>query len=104
MTAALAVQRPAPDDPAAEAWVAVEPAQAGDLSPGEAALLKFERRWWRHTGAKDQAIHVEFCVSPTRYYQRLNALIDTPAALAADPVLVNRLRRGRDRLVSRRAR
>jgi hypothetical protein len=32
----------------------------------------------------------------TRYYQVLNALIDTPRALAADPVLVNRLLRLRD--------
>ena len=32
-------------------------------------------------------------MSPTRYYQLLNALIDKPEALAADPMLVKRLRR-----------
>jgi hypothetical protein len=32
-------------------------------------------------------------MSATRYYQVLNALIDQPAALAADPLLVRRLRR-----------
>jgi hypothetical protein len=32
-------------------------------------------------------------MSTTRYYQVLNALIDTPSALAADPMLVKRLRR-----------
>ena len=32
-------------------------------------------------------------MSATRYYQVLNALIDKPAALAADPLLVKRLRR-----------
>jgi hypothetical protein len=32
-------------------------------------------------------------MSATRYYQVLNALVDTPEALAADPLLVKRLRR-----------
>ena len=32
-------------------------------------------------------------MSATRYYQVLNALIDNPVALAADPMLVKRLRR-----------
>jgi hypothetical protein len=32
-------------------------------------------------------------MSATRYYQVLNTLIDSPAALAADPMLVKRLRR-----------
>jgi hypothetical protein len=32
-------------------------------------------------------------MSATRYYQALNALIDRPAALSADPMLVKRLRR-----------
>ena len=34
-------------------------------------------------------------MSGTRYYQLLNGLIDTPAALQADPMLVKRLRRMR---------
>jgi hypothetical protein len=32
-------------------------------------------------------------MSATRYYQVLNALIDQPAALAYDPLLIKRLRR-----------
>jgi hypothetical protein len=32
-------------------------------------------------------------MSSTRYYQVLNALIDRPEALEADPLLVRRLRR-----------
>ena len=32
-------------------------------------------------------------MSATRYYQVLNALVDKPEALAADPMLVKRLRR-----------
>ena len=32
-------------------------------------------------------------MSATRYYQVLNTLVDRPEALAADPMLVKRLRR-----------
>ena len=56
-------------------------------------ILAFERQWWKYAGAKEQAIRELFDMSATRYYQVLNALIDTPAALAADPMLVKRLRR-----------
>src|SRR6266496_1301337 len=56
-------------------------------------ILMFERQWWKYAGAKEQAIRELFDMSGTRYYQVLNALIDTPAALAADPLLVKRLRR-----------
>jgi hypothetical protein len=44
-------------------------------------------------------------MSATRYYQVLNTLIDAPAALAVDPLLVKRLRRlraGRQRQRSAR--
>jgi hypothetical protein len=34
-------------------------------------------------------------MSATRYYQVLNTLLDNPAALEADPMLVKRLRRMR---------
>ena len=56
-------------------------------------ILAFERQWWKYAGAKEQAIRDLFAMSATRYYQVLNALIDTPEALAADPMLVKRLRR-----------
>jgi hypothetical protein len=56
-------------------------------------ILAFERQWWKYAGAKEQAIRELFDMSATRYYQVLNALIDTPEALAADPMLVKRLRR-----------
>lgn len=63
------------------------------LTDVEAAVLELEREFWKYAGAKDTAIHDRFGWTPTRYYQVLNALIDTPAALAADPVTVNRLLR-----------
>ncbi|MEV1330302.1 DUF3263 domain-containing protein [Micromonospora costi] len=63
------------------------------LTERERAILAFEQRWWRHAGAKEQAIRDAFGLSATRYYQLLNGLLDNPAALAAEPVLVGRLRR-----------
>jgi hypothetical protein len=63
------------------------------LSRREHEMLTFERQWWRRPGAKETAIRDRFGVTPTRYYQVLNALVDRPDALAADPLLVRRLRR-----------
>lgn len=65
------------------------------LSTRERAMLDFERQWWRRAGAKETAIRDLFELAPTRYYQVLNALVDRPEALAADPLLVRRLRRVR---------
>jgi hypothetical protein len=63
------------------------------LSDRDRNVLAFERQWWKYAGAKEQAIKDLFDMSSTRYYQVLNALIDNPAALEADPMLVKRLRR-----------
>ena len=63
------------------------------LSDRDAAILEFERQWWKYSGAKETAVREKFDMSATRYYQVLNALIDRPEALEADPLLVRRLRR-----------
>jgi hypothetical protein len=69
------------------------PARDDELTPREAEILDFERQWWRLAGAKEQAVADRFGLSSTRYYQLLNGLIDRPAALRADPMLVKRLQR-----------
>jgi hypothetical protein len=85
-----AVVSPPPAAHLTEASVQVIP---GGLSRREHEMLTFERQWWRKAGAKETAIRDRFGVPPTRYYQVLNALVDRPDALAADPLLVRRLRR-----------
>lgn len=75
--------------------MSAEPVPAPGLSEQSRQMLDFERQWWRYAGAKEQAIRDLFDLSPTRYYQSLNALLDTPEALAYDPMLVKRLRRMR---------
>ncbi|CAN5338414.1 DUF3263 domain-containing protein [soil metagenome] len=66
-------------------------------------ILEFEREWWRHAGAKEEAIRSQFSLPAARYYQLLNALIDTPEAVRHDPMLVRRLQRARDARTSARA-
>lgn len=69
--------------------------EAPMLSERDRQILEFERQWWRYAGAKEQAIRELFDMSATRYYQIINNLIDTPEALAFDPMLVKRMRRMR---------
>jgi hypothetical protein len=68
-------------------------AAASGLTQRDSDILEFERHWWKYAGAKEQAVREKFDMSSTRYYQVLNALIDRPEALEADPLLVRRLRR-----------
>lgn len=80
-----------------EAARVVDEAPGGpvELTERDREILAFERHWWKYAGAKEQAVRELFGVSPTWYYQILNALIDRPEALAHDPMLVKRLRRTR---------
>ncbi|MGW3572260.1 DUF3263 domain-containing protein [Streptomyces sp. NPDC000941] len=84
-----------PGDAAGAPGEAVGPGEAAGLSERDRAVLAVERRGWPGPGAKERAIREQLGISPTRYYQLLNALLDDPRALAHDPVTVNRLRRVR---------
>ncbi len=94
--------RPAPVEPDDEFGDEPDEPDTGEPAPAaprlterEERILAFERKWWKHAGSKEQAIRDAFGLSATRYYQVLNGLLDNPAALAHDPVLVGRLRRVR---------
>lgn len=65
------------------------------LTDADRAILDLERRPFRPGGSKERAMH-GLGLTPTAYYAQLGQLVDDPAALAAEPVLVNRLRRMRD--------
>lgn len=73
------------------------------LSDLEQRVLEFERSWWRYAGAKESAIKELFDLTPPRYYQLLNDLIDREDALMASPMLVKRLRRLRQARMSARS-
>jgi hypothetical protein len=73
------------------------------LSRQAREILAMEAQWWRSPGAKAEAIIVQLGLTPTRYAQLLNRLLDDPEALAADPVTVNRLRRLREKRLNGRS-
>jgi hypothetical protein len=79
--------QPVPADPRPEPY---------ELTERDHRMLQFEGQWWKYAGAKEQAIRDEFDMSATRYYQVLNALIDRPEAMAAEPMIVKRLHRLRE--------
>ncbi|WP_213816758.1 DUF3263 domain-containing protein [Glaciihabitans sp. dw_435] len=73
------------------------------LSERDLHILEFEREWSRHGGAKEAAIRADFGLSAARYYQLLNAVIDSPNAVRFDPMLIGRLQRARDLRTQARA-
>ncbi len=109
------VARPDDDDAlgaepvsAEEAAPGAEPVPDGEAAPGgedpgegtgldavDREILSLENLQWKYQGAKEMEIRRRLNLSPTHYYQRLNVLIDTRAALEHDPMLVARLRRQR---------
>jgi hypothetical protein len=78
----------------------------GDVPLDERALrvLAFENRSWQQVGRKAEAIREEFGISAARYYRILGELIDSPAALRQDPMLVKRLQRMREARAAMRVR
>lgn len=60
-----------------------------------AEVLAFERAWWAHAAAKDDAIRARFGVDAADYYLALAEVIDHPDALEHDALLVRRLQRQR---------
>jgi hypothetical protein len=77
------------------AFVSSENTSSG-LAERERQILDFERESWKLAIAKERAIRECFGFSAARYHQLLNRVLETPEALAYDPMLVRRLRRVRE--------
>lgn len=67
------------------------------LDERELAILQFEATWFTLDEDRHDAIRARFAVAVDEYNLELNRVIDHPAALLADPLVVRRLRRQRDR-------
>jgi len=67
------------------------------MTDDDRALLDFAGHRWNFAGNQADAVEREFGISVTRFWQRVNRLIDREDALAYSPVVVNRLRRIRSR-------
>jgi hypothetical protein len=67
------------------------------LSERELAIIDFEATWFTLDEDRHDAIRARFSCSVEDYNLELNRVIDHPAALLADPLVVRRLRRHRER-------
>lgn len=60
------------------------------LTDRQQQMLAFERQWWKR---EDTRIAELFGCAPDAYRVELAELVEQPAALVYDPLLVRRLRR-----------
>jgi hypothetical protein len=82
----------------------VDESQPHEDSGGEQPLSEQERRILDEhahlaglaVGPRERLIRERFGMNPTRYFQLLNALLDSAQALEYAPVTINRLRRVRE--------
>jgi len=74
---------------------AATPAEA--LTERELGILQFEASWFLLDEDRHDAIRARFACSVEDYNLELNRVIDHPAALLADQLVVRRLRRQRER-------
>ena len=65
------------------------------LTERDMAIIDFERSAWKSSEAKHQSIRQAFSISPARYYQLRDSLLDKPEALQFDPMVIKRLQRDR---------
>lgn len=70
---------------------------AAALSDADRALLNFANTAPINSGVREEAIRQQLRLSPARYYQKLNALVDKPAAWEEFPLVLARIQRLRER-------
>ena len=67
------------------------------LNERELGILQFEATWFTLDEDRHDAIRARFACSVEEYNLEINRVIDHPAALLADQLVVRRLRRHRER-------
>jgi|TARA_B100001094_G_scaffold39924_1_gene34534 hypothetical protein len=75
----------------------VKNGNSNGLTEREKDILDFEQSWWSLSVPREQAVRDRFQLTETEYDELLEVLIATEAALEAEPLLVRRLRRMKDR-------
>ena len=68
-----------------------------ELGERELAILQFEATWFTLDEDRHDAIRARFACSVEEYNLELNRVIDNPASMLEDPLVVRRLRRNRER-------
>ena len=69
----------------------------GELGERELAILRFEASWFTLDEDRHDAIRARFACSVEEYNLEVNRVIDNPASMLEDPLVVRRLRRNRER-------
>lgn len=65
------------------------------LTTTEKAMLHLAGQHFKHAGSLEQQALERFNLTPTRYWQEVNRLIQTPEAHQHDPALARRLNQRR---------
>ena len=65
------------------------------LTERDMAIIEFERSAWKSSETKQKSIRQTFSISPARYYQLRDSLLDKPEAVQFDPMVIKRLQRDR---------
>ena len=65
------------------------------ITERQQAILEFERTFWTYDDPKETVIRARFQCSADEYYAELNELLELPAAIDHDPLVVRRLQRQR---------
>ena len=73
------------------------------LTGFDKSVLDFEKLNYKYAGAKESDALEKFKMTPPQYYQHLNRLIDHPDAEQYAPMVVQRLRRIREKGMKGRA-
>ncbi len=63
------------------------------MTDDDKRMLDLAAARWNYAGNLEQTVRDEFGISLTRFFQRVNQIIDTREALEYSPHAVNRLRR-----------
>lgn len=63
------------------------------MTDDDKRMLDLAGARWNYAGNLEQAVRDEFDISLTRFFQRVNRIIDAREALEYSPHTVNRLRR-----------
>lgn len=71
------------------------------LTDTDRRILDFADQRWQQRGNHADAIRAEFGLTVTRFWQKVNNLLDREDALAYAPLTVNRLRRLRGDVTAR---
>ena len=66
-----------------------------ELTERQKSIIEFERTAWQTDISKETAIRQLFTISPSRYYQIRDDLIDLPEAMKFDPMVIRRLQKQR---------